>query len=130
MTSYYMSFAGRKKLVFSHLFLLLYPSSSTKEFLVFTSMASENPIGQALFLCILKKTQVRKKLRFALKNSGFSGKTQVFVNFQLTLLHTPSRKLRYFSKNSGIFRKTQVFGYFSDQCVVVKVRKKRARFSA
>ena len=36
MTSYYMSFAGRKKLVFSHLFLLLYPSSSTKEFLVLT----------------------------------------------------------------------------------------------
>ena len=34
MTSYYMSFAGREKLVFSHLFLLLYPSSSTKEFLV------------------------------------------------------------------------------------------------
>ena len=33
MTSYYMSFAGREKLVFSHLFLLLYPSSSTKEFL-------------------------------------------------------------------------------------------------
>ena len=34
MTSYYMSSAGRKNLVFSHLFLLLYPSSSTKEFLV------------------------------------------------------------------------------------------------
>ena len=33
MTSFFMSSEGRKKLVFSHLFLLLYPSSSTKEFL-------------------------------------------------------------------------------------------------
>ena len=31
-----MSSEGRKKLVFSHLFLLLYPSSSTKEFLLTT----------------------------------------------------------------------------------------------
>ena len=45
MTSYYMSSAGRKKLVFSHLFLLLYPSSSTKEFLVGFDRDSENRIA-------------------------------------------------------------------------------------
>ena len=59
-----------------------------------------------LFLYSLKKTQVRK-------NSGFL-KTQVFVNFQLTLLNKVSRKLRYFQKNSGIFRKTQVFDYIAE----------------
>ena len=72
-----------------------------------------------------KKTQVRKKLRFSQKNSGFLEKTWIFVNFQLPLLNKASKKLRYFSKNSGIFRETQVYGYFSDHGVVVKVHKKK-----
>ena len=70
-----------------------------------------------LFFVHFEKTQVRKKLRFPRKISGFRGKTRVFVVFQLTLLLC-------LQENSGILRKIQVYGYFSDQWVDVKVHKK------
>ena len=47
--------------------------------IVFLSSCIKNKAGS--FFVRFEKTQVRKKLRFSRKNSGFPEKTQVFVNF-------------------------------------------------